>query len=907
MGVNDCQRDYNGLMKRMFLFPVLFCISIPFQLFARQSPDIDYREEMQWLYRNIQQQFHIPASGYYKEHATRKNDDRQVSYLWPVCALLQAANEMEQVDNSQVLFQPLLEIAMRYYDPKPPQPGYASYPPALGGGTRFYDDNQWIGLAALDAYQRKRDTQYLQVAETIYRFMMSGYDTLTGGGLYWEEGNLRTKNTCSNAPGIVLALQLYQNTGKKAYLDSAMLLYHWVNKHLLSKEGLYFDNISMETGKTDERLYAYNTGCMIQANVHLYEITRQAVFIRQAVLLADRSAAFFLKDGRFRDNYWFSAVLLRGYLQLLQHHPDTKFINAFKACTDKAIKENKHAGGLMGKQRPVNLVGQGGMLEILARLALQERSSGMVKQDPQSVFYDVVVYGGTSAGVTAAVQAAKMNRKVLLISASKHLGGLSSSGLGGADVNNHKALGGLSKYFFESVYNWYADSLAWKNISRNQYFKLGGLIWHGRNEPAKMQWMFEPAVAERIFRDMLAGTGVTIVYDERLQLMRGVTKKAKAIRSIRMESGKIFRGSVFIDATYEGDLMAHAGVSYIVGRESNSRYDESRNGILINDVVGKKGETVDPYRIPGKPGSGLLPFIEARPPGRNGEGDHRTQAYCYRFTLSSDPANSLPLSRPADYDSLLYEVLARRMQQDPNMPMSEILTLTPIPNRKTDTNHGDLPGGSYQWPEGDYKTRDELARLHKQYTMGLVWFCASDARVPAHIRKEMNRYGWPKDEFTDNDHFPYLLYVREARRMISDYVMTEHDYFGRRSITDPVGLATYRLDTHTVSYFVDEEGRLRSEGVPPKVPAHPYAVSYRAIRPKAAECTNLLVPGCLSSSHSAYSSIRMEPVFMIMGQSAGAAAAIAAEKKITVQAVPYEQLKAVLLAAGQLLNKEDLK
>jgi hypothetical protein len=353
--------------------------------------------------------------------------------------------------------------------------------------------------------------------------------------------------------------------------------------------------------------------------------------------------------------------------------------------------------------------------------------------------------------------------------------------------------------------------------------------------------------------------------------------------------------------------MAHAGVSYIVGREPNVQYGESRNGILINDIVGRNGQPVSPFKRTGYPASGLLPFIEPKPPGNNGDGDHRTQAYCYRFTLSSDPENSLPVTKPAGYDSLLFEVLARRLQQDPGMPMSEILTLTPIPNRKTDTNHGDLPGGSYDWPEGDYKKRDGLALLHRQYTMGLVWFLANDPRVPERIRKEMQKYGWAKDEFTDNDHFPYLLYVREARRMISDYIMTEHDYFGRKEIDDPVGLATYRLDTHTVSYFVDEQGNLRSEGVPPKVPAKPYEVSYRAIRPKASECTNLLVPGCLSSSHSAYSSIRMEPVFMIMGQSAGAAAALVEEKGITVQALPYEELKKVLLEAGQLLNKEDIK
>jgi rhamnogalacturonyl hydrolase YesR len=868
---------------------------------AVTAQTLDYKKELATLQESIEKHFYITGEGFYKETAHPEKDSRPYSYMWPLCALFQARNEMEKLQPGSNYVAPVFQVIQKYYNPAAPAPGYASYAMKGGGGTRFYDDNQWIGITAMDAWFRTRQSSYLQTGQEIYRFMMTAYDNVTGGGLYWEEGDKKTKNTCSNGPGIILALQLYKATGNKTYLDTALLLYRWVNKTLRAPSGLYYDNIKIPSNTIGKQFYSYNTGTMLQSNVYLYELTKEPAYLKEAIALADSAAAFFLSKGKL-DNYWFSAVLLRGYQHLLQYHADPKYTMLFRAALDRALLENKNENGLMGKRREQNLVAQGGMLEILARYVWMEQH---LLPAPSTDNYDVVIYGGTSAGVTAAVQAAAMGKKVLLISAIGHVGGLTGSGLGACDVNNPKALGGLSKEFFKRVYQYYNRPEVWLNSTREQYFKAGNLIWGGKNEQAGLQWMVEPNVAEQIFIDMLREAGVEVAFRERLRFKKGVKKKGKDITAITMESGKQYKGKVFIDATYEGDLMAKAGVSFIIGRESNSVYQESRNGILLNGHIAT--DSIDPYVKEGDATSGLLPFIEPKAPGKNGEGDHRTQAYCYRFTLSMDTANQLPIEKPANYNAMWYEMLARKIKQDPKLRISDILTLTPVPNKKTDTNHADFVGASYNWPAGDYAARDQLAQLHKDYTLGLLWFCANDERVPEVIRKEMRKYGLAKDEFTDNDHFPYLLYIREARRMVSDYVMTEHEYFGKKTAPESIGLATYRLDTHVVTYYVNENKKIGVEGVPVKISANTYPVSYQSIRPKAKECTNLLVPGCLSSSHSAYSSIRMEPVFMILGQSAGAAACIAIDEHTTVQQVPYEKLQTALLKAKQVLSKEEAR
>ncbi len=518
--------------------------------------------------------------------------------------------------------------------------------------------------------------------------------------------------------------------------------------------------------------------------------------------------------------------------------------------------------------------------------------------------YDVIVYGGSSAGVTAAIQASKMKRSVLLIAQDGVVGGLTVSGLGATDINRKNAIGGIARDFYKKVYAYYLNDTAWKNETRTEYFeKITKRVFSGKDDAQKMQWVFEPKVAQRLLRAMLNETMVDLIENARLDLKSGVKLKGQQITSIKLLDGSSYAAKIFIDASYEGDLMAKAGVSYTVGRESNSKYDEKHNGVKYGKLMGKNGKSVDPYIKQGDPGSGLLPFIEADLGLTDGDADHRIQAYCYRFTLTSDKNNQLPIEKPADYNPLWYEYIARRLALIPTLDLKDnLLSLTPMPNRKTDTNHADFIGACYNWPDGDYNTREKLAKMHKSYTLGLVWFFANDPRVPENIREEMKLYGLAKDEFTDSQNFPKQIYVREARRMVSDYVMTEKNYFHQTEAEDAVALGTYWLDSHVVSHAIAASGKLVVEGNFWVSPSSTYAVSYRAIVPSEKECNNLLVPVCLSASHSAYGSIRMEPVYMVLGQSAGAAAALAIEQKSTVQKLDYQLLKQRLLAENQILS-----
>lgn len=518
--------------------------------------------------------------------------------------------------------------------------------------------------------------------------------------------------------------------------------------------------------------------------------------------------------------------------------------------------------------------------------------------------YDVVVYGGTSAGVTAAIQTARMNKKVLLVTTTKHLGGLTSSGLGATDINQHTVIGGISREFYQRVYAHYAKPSAWKSQTPEEYFEktLGKYFWRGKSDVLKMQWMFEPHVAQKVYKEMLKEAKVKIAYNERLDLNNGVKKNGTAIQSIKMESGKIIEAKMFIDATYEGDLMAKAGVSYTVGREANSQYGESFNGILYDKLFGGGSKSVDPYVKEGDPISGLLPFIESKAPGLNGEADHRVQAYCYRFTLSKDPENKLPIEKPKNYNQQWFELYGRLCKLNPKIGTDQLLTLTPLPNKKTDTNHADFIGASYTWAEANYKQRDSIAQMHKDYALGKLWFLTNDARIPERIRNEIKQYGFPKDEFKNNDNFPYQIYIREARRMVSDYVMTERNVTRTVIAPQSVGVGTYWLDSHVVSHFVDEKGQLWRDGAFWKG-ENIYPIAYKSIVPKASECSNLLIPVCLSSTHAAYGSIRMEPVYMVLGQSAATAACLAIDAGITIQELSYSVLEKRLLADKQILQK----
>jgi len=535
---------------------------------------------------------------------------------------------------------------------------------------------------------------------------------------------------------------------------------------------------------------------------------------------------------------------------------------------------------------------------------------------------EVVVYGGTSAGVTAAVEAARMGRKVVLIEAGEHLGGLSSSGLGMTDNGSTDTIGGLAREFYQRVYRHYTEPQAWTHGTREEFVAWLPKIWGvdgARMEEIKAQFLFEPHAAERAFNDMVREAGVNVVLDERLDLQQGVHKDGARISSITMESGREFPGKVFIDATYEGDLMAKAGVKYIVGREPNSQYEETLNGIF--PFTPAPFSKISPYVVADDPKSGLLPRIEPKPPGNKGDGDRRVQAYNFRVCLTDIPENRVPFEKPANYNPLDYELLARHIatMKDvaPGPRKNAAIGLRGkgqdlgvnfelVPNRKTDSNSGsefgsDLTGRSYDWAEAGYAEREKLWQEHKTYTQGLLWFLAHDERLPESVRTEAQRWGLARDEFTDNGNWPWKIYVREARRMVSDYVVTEHDAKGERTAEDGVCIGSYPLDSHGVTLYVDEAGQLwRERGF--FTGSKPFPVSYRALRPRAAECTNLLVPCCVSASHAAFGSVRMEPVFMMLGHAAGAAAALAAGNDTTVQEVNYPKVRAQLLADGQIIE-----
>lgn len=520
-------------------------------------------------------------------------------------------------------------------------------------------------------------------------------------------------------------------------------------------------------------------------------------------------------------------------------------------------------------------------------------TSSAVAADPE---YDVVVYGATSAGAIAAIQAAEMDRRVVLVGPDQHVGGLTSGGLGWTDSGRKSVIGGQARAFYQRIKQHYDQPSAWRQQKPEAY---------SRYRPGDdAMWVFEPHVAERVFEDMLSESKVPVILDAWLDREGGVELEGRRITAIRMLDGRRLTGKVFIDATYEGDLMAAAGVPFTVGREANSQYGETLNGVQTARATKHQFDhPIDPYVVPGDPSSGLLPRIHAEDPGRDGQADHRVQAYCYRMCLTNAPENRVPFPKPTGYDPQQYELLARYL----DVGWRGIWTkFDPAPNRKTDTNnHGafstDNIGMSYDYPTASYAVREEILQEHRDYQQGLMWFLANDPRVPADVRQRMAKWGLAKDEFVDSGHWPHQIYVREARRMVSDFVMTEWHLRGKRATPKPIGMGSYNMDSHNVQRYVDANGHARNEGDIQVNPGGPYPISYEAIIPPKDACTNLLVPVCLSSSHIAYGSIRMEPVFMILGQSAATAADQAIEAGLPVQAVDYEKLSERLLADGQVL------
>ena len=502
-------------------------------------------------------------------------------------------------------------------------------------------------------------------------------------------------------------------------------------------------------------------------------------------------------------------------------------------------------------------------------------------QQPTTV--DVCVYGGTSAGVMAAYAAKKAGKSVLLIEPGQHLGGLSAGGLGATDIGNKFAVTGLARDFYRRI---------------------------GKHYGKLEQWTFEPHVAENLFKQYIREDNVPVLMNHRLT---GATVTGKVINHITVEDAaspsakknRIIYAKQFIDCTYEGDLMAKAGVAYTVGREANSQYGETWNGVQLLDKH-QFPNGVDPYVVPGKPESGLLYGVSNAKLASNGSGDRAIQAYNYRMCLTDNPANRIPISRPADYDSTKYELLLRQIQRkEPRELTWNLMHFVMMPNRKTDINNcggfsTDMIGANFDYADATYARRAEIIRDHESYTKGLFYFISHDPRMPKHLRDEMLNWGYPKDEYADNEHFSHQLYIREARRMVGDYVMTQANCEGKAVVTDGIGMAAYTMDSHNcqrlvVNGYVRNEGDVQVGGFPP------YPVSYRSIVPERGSVQNLLVPVCLSATHIAYGSIRMEPVFMVLAQSAAVAACQAIDEGKAVQNIDVKKLQ-TQLSQNPLMN-----
>jgi hypothetical protein len=497
----------------------------------------------------------------------------------------------------------------------------------------------------------------------------------------------------------------------------------------------------------------------------------------------------------------------------------------------------------------------------------------------ETIEADVVVYGGTAGGVSAACTAEKFGKSVALAEFGQHIGGLTSGGLGATDIGNKTAIGGFSREFYKRLGKHYNKAEA---------------------------WTFAPSVAEKELRALLSEHKIVPKFNQRLAKVK---KEGARIVEITMEDGTVYRGKAFIDTTYEGDLMAKAGVSYMVGREPNARFGETLNGIREKTPAHQFLVPVDPYVKPGDPASGLLPFVMNEPLGTPGAGDKSIQAYNLRLCLTKKAENKLPIDPPPGYDAKLYELLGRYFEAlaaaGKTIKLGNLLSIIMVTPDKTDINNNggfstDYIGANYDYVEADYATRAKIAKEHLHYTQGFLTFLKSDARVPADVRADMASWGLCKDEFQDTGGWPHAMYVREARRMLSDYVMTEKVCRWQEKPEDSVGLGAYNMDSHNCRRIV-RDGKAHNEG-DVQVGVKPYPVSYRSIVPKQSECENLFVPIALSATHIAYGSIRMEPVFMILGQSSATAAVMAIDAKIPIQQVPYARLREQLLKDAQVLE-----
>jgi len=493
---------------------------------------------------------------------------------------------------------------------------------------------------------------------------------------------------------------------------------------------------------------------------------------------------------------------------------------------------------------------------------------------------DVCIYGGTAAGVIAAYTVSKCGKTVLLIEPGKMLGGMTTGGLGQTDIGNKQAITGLARQFYKKI---------------------------GKEYGVAEQWIFEPHIASKVLADFINSGKVDAILQCQLQKVK---KERKVIKSIILKDSASATFTVsakqFIDCTYEGDLMAMSGVSYTVGREDNNQYKETLNGVQPAEYHKQSGahqlpDGISPYKIPRNPASGLIWGISKGNLQPKGEGDKEIQAYNFRICLTDSAENRIPITRPANYDSTKYELMVRLFAAQPEMlNINDYFIWSRMPHRKTDINNRggfstDMIGMNYDYPEAGYKQREKIFNEHLTYTKGLLYFMKADKRVPESLRKFISDWGYCKDEFQNFGYFTPQLYIRESRRMIGEYVMTEHNCHGKEIVTDGVGMAAYTMDSHNcqriiVNSMVKNEGNVEVGGFPP------YPVSYRSLTPKSNECQNLLVPVCLSASHIAYGSIRMEPVFMVLGESAAIASSMAIDNKVPVQNIDVKKLQDILMS-----------
>lgn len=519
--------------------------------------------------------------------------------------------------------------------------------------------------------------------------------------------------------------------------------------------------------------------------------------------------------------------------------------------------------------------------------------------DPNLVEAEICIYGGTAAGVTAAVQSARLGNKVVLIEPGNHVGGIAIDGLGGTDINNHQefkndgAVGGIALEFYEKV----AEHYGIENFSER------------RDEAAV--WRFESSVADSIYRYWLAEYQVPVYYDAEIIFDRDAVEKSGArINQIKLDNGLQVKAKYFIDASIEGDLIHYAGITTNIGRESNATYNETKNGIRGENTFAQFQVNVDPYVIPGDSTSGVIPTIFDEPLGDPGSADKRLQAYCFRVCLTQDSTNKVPISKPENYDPSQYEIYIRYAEAGGRIHIPG----ANLPNGKTDFNGGgvlshNLYGFSHDYPTGSKEERKEIYEYHKDFTQGLFYFLSNNSKVPVNVRERWSTWGLCKDEFVDNDHWPRKLYVRDARRMMSDYVITEHHTkkVGPTPVPDPVGVAYWPPDVHHVRRII-KDGYAYNEGfVFGGNEWSPFGISYRALVPKKAEAVNLITPTCPSSSHIAYGAIRIEWTFMVLGQSAALAVDLALKNDMNIQDVPYSDLHQALISNQQIIDAESLR